>query len=150
MSVLRKEPDIEDIAIALHASAPLVDMPIKELLDVETQTYTREIFIPAGTLVVGKQHAKPCVNIITQGKLLVKMHLEDDGKEIVVPKHGTYTFVSQEFGRKLLYVVEDTVFINVFSNVEAKHLDEVEAELVIPSEKFETYIKEKELVWHGH
>ncbi len=78
------------------------------------------------------------------------MHLEDDGKEIVVPKHGTYTFVSQEFGRKLLYVVEDTVFINVFSKVEAKHLDEVEAELVIPSEKFETYIKEKELVWHGH
>ena len=150
MCNLLTDVDIEDVAIKLHANTIAVDMPVKELLDIATKTYTREIFIPAGTLVVGKQHAKPCVNIITQGKLIVKMHLEDDGKEIVVPKNGTYTFVSQEFGRKLLYVVEDTVFINVFSNVEAQHLDEIENELIIVSEKFETYIKEKELTWHSH
>ena len=149
MQVVEGTPDIEDIAIALVDNTEAVDMPVKEYLNTLHKTYTREIFMPAGTIVIGKQHACSCVNIITKGKLLVKVTPEDEGELIEVPTDSTHIFTSESGGRKLLYIIEDTIFINVFSNVKAQCLDDVEAELVIPSEKYNEHIKSKELTWHG-
>ena len=145
-----KQPDAEDFGIMIAEELEPVEMPVKEYLDIETGTYTREIFMPGGTVVVGKQHACSCVNIITKGKLIVKMDGEEGkGETIEVSEKSSHIFTSKDLGRKLLYIIEDTIFINVFSNVKAQCLADVEAELVVPSEKYNDYIKQKELAWHG-
>lgn len=146
------DTDVEDVAIKLAEAITEpydMDSNAKEYLDLENATYTRELFIPAGTILIGKQHKKSCVNIITKGKLVVKASVEDEGIELDVPHDKSYIFTSNAGGRKLLYVIEDTIFINVFSNIEAQCLEDVEAEVVIPSEKYDKYMKDKELAWHG-
>lgn len=145
MQVCEYAPDIEDTAIEMvkDLGENLVDLTnaANEYLDVKHKTYTRELFIPAGTVLIGKAHKKACVNIITKGKLIIKATAEDEGMEIYVPHHQSRIFTSEAGKRKLIYTIEDTIFINVFSNVEAKTLAEVEAELVIPSTKFNDFIK---------
>ena len=145
MLELQTTKDIQDFAIIIAENLEPVEMPIKEYLDVDQGTYTREIFMPAGTVVVGKQHACSCVNIITKGELILKINPDDEGETIIVPDNSSHIFTSHDLGRKILYIVKDTVFINVFSNVKAKCLDDVEAELVIPSEKFAEYEAQKQL-----
>lgn len=70
--------------------------------------YMRELFIPAGTLVVGKIHKLPCLNIVSMGKLSL---LTEFGSRIV---SAGYTAPSQAGIQKVGYAHEDTVFVNVF------------------------------------
>lgn len=149
----RPEVDIEDVAIefAKELQGELYDMDAntKEYLDVEHGTYTRELFLPAGTLAIGKKHKQSCVNILSKGRLIVKSEIEDEGVEINVSHEHATIFTSEAGTRKIAYILEDTIFINVFYNVKAQRLEDVEAELVIPSEKYDKFMKEKELAWHG-
>lgn len=70
--------------------------------------YMRELFIPKGSLLVGKIHRLPCLNIVSMGDISVVTEL---GSARV--KAGQTT--SSPAGiQKLGYAHEDTVFINVF------------------------------------
>jgi len=142
------KPDLEEVAIALDKAIVPFEYPLEELLDTETQTYTREIFVPKGHLIIGKKHKTSCINILAKGKMLVKSCLEDLGKEIAADK-TTVTFMTQAGAQKIGYAIEDCIFINVFSNVQATKLEDVETELIIPSEKLDKYLEEKELKWLG-
>lgn len=70
--------------------------------------YIREVTMPAGTVVVGKSHKAPHMCVMLQGKMI--LIAEDGGqKEVKAP----LTFVGTP-GRKVAYIVEDTVFQNIF------------------------------------
>jgi hypothetical protein len=70
-------------------------------------TYTRVLYLPAGTILTGKIHRHSCVNIVMQGRIAV---LTDEGdKEIVAP----YVFVSGAGVKKAGAVLEDTIWVNV-------------------------------------
>jgi hypothetical protein len=70
--------------------------------------YMRELFIPKGTLLVGKIHKQPCMNLVSKGDISV---LTESGSARV--KAG-YSVVSPAGIQKLGYAHEDTVFVNVF------------------------------------
>jgi len=113
-------------------SLPQVECPVKELLDPLTKTYTRELFIPKGTMLLGKIHKKPCLNIITKGKIIIKKNMEDNGVLYEVPGDRTLTFITDAGSQKIGYALEDTIIINIFSEVISNTLEEVEEELIIP------------------
>ena len=66
--------------------------------------YAREIFIPAGTLLVGEIHLKSQINVVSQG--VIRVATEDGVRTIVAP----YTFVSPAGTKRAGYVLEDTVW----------------------------------------
>lgn len=70
--------------------------------------YIREVTMPAGTVVIGKAHKAEHMCVMLQGKMVL---IAEDGsrKEVKAP----LTFVGTP-GRKVAYIVEDTVFQNIF------------------------------------
>jgi len=137
--------DTEDMAIKLYDSLEeIIVFPMKEHLDTKLGIYTREIFIPKGMILIGKKHRGPCVNIIAKGSLVLKETLTDEGRTLTVPENETITFVTQAGVQKIGLTLKDTIFINIFSNVKAKTLESVEEELIIPCEKLNKHIANKE------
>lgn len=70
--------------------------------------YMRELFIPKGSLLVGKVHRLPCLNVVSKGDISV---VTESGSARV--KAG-YSVASPAGLQKLGYAHEDTVFVNVF------------------------------------
>lgn len=89
--------------------------------------YTRTLFIPKGSLLVGKLHLKECVNIVAKGDLSV---LTETGAGRFKAGHVA---VSGPGIQKVGYAHEDTVFINVFRTDETD-ISKIETE--IASESF--------------
>jgi hypothetical protein len=70
--------------------------------------YMREMFIPKGTLIVGKVHKQPCMNIVSKGDISI---LTEAGSARVKAGHSA---ISPAGTQKVGYAHEDTVFVNVF------------------------------------
>jgi|TARA_R110000744_G_scaffold16240_1_gene44864 hypothetical protein len=70
-------------------------------------TYTRELFVPAGTVLTGRIHKYSAINILSHGKAIV---ITDKGRLQI---QSPYTFVSGAGVKKAIYAVEDIVLINV-------------------------------------
>lgn len=84
--------------------------------------YMRQMFAAAGTLVLGKEHRGPCMNVMLSGKCAL---IDTDGstRELTAPQ----MFVSPP-GRKLAYVVEDMAWVNIWATDETD-VDALEREL---------------------
>ena len=91
-------------------------------------TYTRELHLPAGTILTGKIHRHSCINIIPKGKILV---LTDEGEYTI---EAPYTFVSGPNVKKAGAVIEDTIWLNVHPWDGDSDLDQIEQELIVPME----------------
>lgn len=74
--------------------------------------YMRQMFAPAGTLVLGKEHRGPCMNIMLAGRCVL---IDTDGttRELTAPQ-----IFESPAGRKLAYVIEDMVWVNVWATRE--------------------------------
>jgi hypothetical protein len=85
--------------------------------------YIREVTMPAGTVVVGKSHKAEHMCVMLSGKMII---VKDDGsrQELVAPM----TFVGSP-GRKVAYILETTVFQNIFVTNETD-IDKLEFMLV--------------------
>ncbi len=88
--------------------------------------YMRELFIPKGTLLIGKIHKDECINIVSKGDIAV---LTETGAMRV---GAGYSVVTPPGMQKVGYAHEDTIFINVFRT------DETDVEKL-----------EKDLVWES-
>ena len=111
----------------------MLDMPDK--LDVEKDTpcrhffcdklYAREIFMPAGTVLIGKIHAKEHICIISSGVAIFAS--EEGSKEIRAPN----TWISLPNAKRVIYVIEDMVMTTLHPNESnTQDLDELEADLI--------------------
>lgn len=90
-------------------------------------TYTREMLIPAGTVLTGKIHRHSCINIVAKGKICV---VTDEGdKEIEAP----HVFVSGAGVKKAGYALEDTIWLNVHPWDGEQDLAKIEAAVIAPS-----------------
>lgn len=89
--------------------------------------YMRELFIPKGTLLVGKIHKMGCLNIVSKGDISV---LTESGSARL--KSG-YTVASPAGIQKLGYAHEDTVFVNVFRT------DETDPEKIDAAVSFDSF-----------
>lgn len=86
--------------------------------------YIRELTVPAGTFCVGHRHLGPQMNIFLKGRVVV---IEDgQPRELVAPM----MFVGPA-GRKVGYVLEEMVWLNVWANPDdERDIEALEARLV--------------------
>lgn len=101
-----------------------LDLPLKHTF--APGSYAREIFLPAGCLVVGKIHKHAHFNIVTRG--LVSVVTEFGLKEIDA-REAPVTFVSQPGSKRALYVYEDCIWITVHL-VQSDDLAAIEREII--------------------
>lgn len=94
-------------------------------------TYAREMFIPKGTLIIGKIHRHQHLNIISKGKVIVfteygEKHLE-----------GPITFVSEIGLKRSVYAIKDTLWttIHLTEFVGEDNLSKIEHEVIAPDYK---------------
>lgn len=102
------------------AKLPQIECPVKHFF--APGVYVREIFMPAGSIVIGKIHKTEHFNIIERGRCLIR---HDDGQVDVL--QAPLTFVSKAGVQKILYIEEDTVWktIHVTSEVDLVKLEEL-------------------------
>lgn len=90
----------------LALSGQHVDMPVThECVD---GMYIRRLFIPKGTLIVGRVHKLSCINVVEQGDISI---LTESGSKRV---QSGFLIASPAGLQKVGFAHEDTVFTNVF------------------------------------
>jgi hypothetical protein len=105
-------------------SAPQVDISVSHHFG--PGIYIRSGFMPAGIYVIGHSHKNPHMNMLSQGKLAIVS--DGDARIIEAP----YLFAS-EGGRKLFYVMEDAVLMNIYATTETD-IDVIEETFVDKSD----------------
>jgi hypothetical protein len=108
----------------LAAVGEQIDFPVEHtLID---GMYTRKLFIPKDSFIVGKIHLKPCINVVVKGDISI---VTETGKgrlqagEVLASPAGL---------QKLGFAHEDTVFVNVF-RTDKTDIAEIEAEIACES-----------------
>lgn len=108
------------------SAIPQVECPLKHHF--APHIYIREIFMPAGSIVIGKIHKTEHFNIIQKGCVTL---LSDDGSKETL--EGPITFVSKAGVQKVLYIHEDTVWSTVHIT-ENRDMESLEAEIIEPDD----------------
>ena len=97
------------------AQALMLQMPQREL-EVKHYfshgVYARELYIPKDTILVGKLHKYPQLNILSKGDISVL--IDEEVKRIQAP----YTVVSPAGTKRIAYTHEDTVWITILGTNE--------------------------------
>lgn len=100
-----------------------VDCPVEHFF--APYMYGRRIFMPAGSLVVGKIHKHSHLNNISQGK--VRVVTEFGAEELAAP----YEFVSEAGTKRAVYVLEDCIWTTYHHNpTDTRDLIEIEKEVI--------------------
>jgi hypothetical protein len=92
-------------------------------------TYARQMFIPKGTLIIGKIHRHQHLNFILKGRVSVSTEFGPKFFE------GPCMFVSEVGLKRAVYAEEDTIWVTVHMTkfTGEENLDKMEAELIAPS-----------------
>lgn len=101
---------------------PQVHCPLAHLF--APGVYYREIFMPAGTCVIGKEHLTEHVNIVLSGEVEVFIGVE---RKLLI---GPCTFVSKPGARKALNVIKDTRWVTIHPT-DCTDVNELERTLVV-------------------
>lgn len=111
---MRKTAGVRQKLYALQEAAatlPEVDCPLQHsFID---GVYVRTIFIPAGTVIVGKIHKHSHANILSKGDVVVMT--EGGGREHLT---GPLTMVSPAGCKRAVYAVTDTIWTTIHSTDE--------------------------------
>lgn len=101
--------NLEEV-IEATLNLPQVDAQIMNT--VAGGVYTRQMTVPAGTLVIGDVHKDDTINILSQG--IISVITIDEKGNVSEPKtfKAPFTFVSEANVRKIGLVHEEVVFIN--------------------------------------
>lgn len=99
--------------------------------------YIREVRVPAGSLILGHRHKHTHTNILVSGRL---KFLNEGGEvaELVAP-----AVITSNPGRKLAYIIEDTVWQNVYAT-EERDVEKLEAMLL---DKSDAWLEHKDRVF---
>ena len=106
-----------------------VDCPITH--NFADHTYVREMFMPAGTVVLGKRHRYETTNILMQGEISIFMGRDMPVERMKAPK----IFKSKPFVKKLIYSHTDVIMCNVHA-AETDDIEKIEADVIITEEEF--------------
>ena len=90
--------------------------------------YARELYIPKDTILVGKLHKYPQLNILSKGDISVL--IDEEVKRIQAP----YTVVSPAGTKRIAYTHEDTIWLTIHGTEET-NLDAIEEYFTANSEQ---------------
>lgn len=117
--------DIDSLA-EIMLELPQADVRLRHIFG--PGTYAREMFAPAGTIVVGRIHKEACINVCSAGSAVVRV----DDKVFFV--QAPATFVSAPGSRKLVYVIDDLVWTNLH-NTDTQEIERIEERLYVNHQK---------------
>lgn len=122
------------------------DCPLKHTF--APGVYLREIFLPAGTFIVGKIHKHAHHNVIVRGHCTV---VTEFGLREVDARAGHVSFVSEAGAKRALYVHEDTVWMTIH-RTDSTDLAEIEREIIAPTfDELDAFLaRARELIERGH
>lgn len=107
------------------AEVEQVEVPVRHYFS--PGQYTRECFIPAGSLVVGKMHRHQHPTFLLSGTVRINT---DRGMEEIT---GPHIWISQVNAKRALYTVTDCVFATVHLNpTDTQDLEAIEADVIVP------------------
>jgi hypothetical protein len=109
MTTIANKPKRLDVIEAMNAELPQVDCPLTHRF--VPGMYVREIFMEAGLLITSKLHKTEHPFIISKGEVLV--FTETDG---TVRLKAPHTGITKAGTRRLLYIIEDTVWTTFHLN----------------------------------
>lgn len=96
--------------------------------------YLREIFMPAGSIIIGHEHKTRHVNLVLTGKALVMVN----GHPFML--EAPNCFESEPGVRKVLFILEDMRFTTVHANPDNEtDLDKLAERLIVKSPTFLQY-----------
>ncbi len=105
---------------------PQFDCPLKHYF--VDGIYVREIFIPAGVVLVGYIHMQPCVTTVSAGRILIA-----DG-EATREVYAPFTMACPPGSKKAGYALEDTVWSDAYLNLDNEtDIEKLEARLTANS-----------------
>jgi hypothetical protein len=92
-------------------------------------TYAREMFIPKGTVIIGKIHRHQHLNFIMKGKVSVATEF---GKKYFEAPH---VFISEVGLKRAVYAEEDTIWVTVHltEHQGEDNLSKIEEEVIAPT-----------------
>ena len=111
------------VLVKALSQAPQSELPLRHYFS--KGVYVREIFMGAGTIVIGKIHKTEHLNILQRGKVSI---YDESG---VFTLQGPITFSSGAGVQKVLYIHEDTTWSTVHVTDETD-LVKLESELIEP------------------
>lgn len=88
--------------------------------------YTRQLFMPEGTILTGKIHRHEIMNVLVSGELKVTTNT---GVELLT---GPFIFNSKAGTKKAAVTMTDVIWLNIHPT-ELTDLDEIEKEFIAPS-----------------
>lgn len=118
--------------IERYKDLPQVEMPLTHLFC--DGIYIREIFMPAGTLVIGEIHKTEHFNVLLSGEVTI---FTIEGVERVSAPHR---FISQPGIQKVLLIHVDCIWQTVHAT-ESKNVPEIEKTLI--SETYDDLINDE-------
>lgn len=104
-----------------------IDLPLNHYF--APGSYAREIFIPAGSVVVGKIHKHGHLNIISRGHGIVATEF---GRVTYDARERPYTFVSEPGTKRAVHAQSDTIW-TTFHVTEQTSPEAVEEEIIAKS-----------------
>ena len=114
------------------ADLPDVEMPLQHTF--APGVYVRTIFIPAGSVIVGKIHKHRHANVLSQGHVTVLT--ESGGLEDL---HGPLTMVSEPGTKRAVYAHTDTVWTTIHPT-DKTDLADIEEEVIAKTyEEYEQF-----------
>ncbi len=133
---------MDDLSILLPNNIPIRDkvnyaeklmkqMPQRELRvehDFSFGVYARILYIPADTILVGKLHKYPQINLIRQGELSVLV-----GSEIKRLK-APYVVASPAGTKRIAHVHRDTIWVTIHGT-KLTNVDEIENYFIAKDDK---------------
>lgn len=111
---------------AMRRELPLLDLPVRHYFS--HGVYARELFIPKGTVLTGKIHKFPQLNIMSQGELSV---LTEQG---IVRVKAPFTVVSPAGTKRVAYAHEDTVWTTIHGTT-LEDVEEIEKVFIAQTEQ---------------
>ena len=115
---------------------PQIDPPVSHHF--AEGSYAREMFIPAGSMIIGKIHRHSHVNVISKGRIFVATEF---GSEVLEAPH---TFVSQPGTKRAVYALTDTIWTTIHVVGDERDLAKIEAIVIAPD--YETFESERRLI----
>jgi hypothetical protein len=110
--------------------------PLKH--DFSDDMYVREIFIPKGTVIVGKIHKHKHPNFLMSGEVKV---VTEEGVETL---KGPLSMISEAGTKRALHAITDLVWITVHSNTSnTRDLKELESNIIAYDyDEYEKFIEQ--------
>lgn len=127
---LRKEQPLsvmtarEDIATLQNVLSDLEQLNLEPVHHFSKGLYARELFLPAGSIVVGKIHKHEHLNVIMKGKVTVTTPYGTEDLE------APLIFESKPDTKRAVYAHEDTIWIT-FHPTEETDLSIIEDQIIL-------------------